>query len=93
MYDKFTFRVKPAISIILRMWAVQEGGLVKGRGNDFLQRVVGDLVFLKLPETGSKIARDGYAGPWKTSKHFRSLFVVSGRIAEVNSGLIDILSR
>ena len=90
-YDKFTFRVKTGYFYHPEeCWAVQEGGLVKVGVTDFLQRVVGDLVFLKLPESGKEIARDGYAGTMETIKTTVDLFCpVSGRIAEVNSGLID----
>ncbi len=90
-YDKFVFRVKTGFFYHPEeCWAMEEGGLIKVGVTDFLQRVVGDLVFLKLPETGNEIARDGYAGTLETIKTTIDLFCpVSGRIAEVHSGLID----
>ncbi len=90
-YDKFVFRVKTGcLYHPEECWAVEEGGLVKVGVTDFLQRVVGDLIFLKLPETGAAIARGGYAGTLETIKTTVDLFCpVSGRIAEVHSGLVD----
>ena len=90
-YDKFTFRVKTAFLYHPEeCWAMEEGGLIKVGVTDFLQRVVGDLVFLKLPETGNEITRDGYAGTMETIKTTIDLFCpVSGRIGEVHSRLID----
>lgn len=90
-YDKFTFRAKTGYFYHPEeCWAVQEGGLIKVGVTDFLQRVVGDLVFLKLPEAGSEITRDGYAGTLETIKTTVDLFCpVGGRIAEVHSALMD----
>ena len=90
-YDKFVFRVKAGCFYHPEeCWAFEERGLVKVGVTDFLQRVVGDLIFLKLPETDSEITRDGYAGTLETIKTTVDLFCpVGGRVAEINSGLID----
>jgi glycine cleavage system H protein len=90
-YDKFIFRVKTGCFYHPEeCWAIEEESLVKVGVTDFLQRVVGDLVFLKLPETGNEITRDGYAGTMETIKTTVDLFCpVGGRITEVHSGLID----
>ncbi len=90
-YDKFVFRVKVGFFYHPEeCWAMEERGLIKVGVTDFLQRIVGDLVFLKLPETGQEIAGDGYAGTLETIKTTIDLFCpVSGRITEVHSELID----
>ncbi len=90
-FDKFVFRAKMGYFYHPEeCWAAQEGDRVRIGVTDFLQRIVGDLVFLKLPETGDPITRDGYAGTLETIKTTVDLFCpVSGRISEANSGLID----
>jgi glycine cleavage system H protein len=90
-YDKFNFRVKTDYFYHPEeCWAAQEGALVKIGVTDYLQKVVGDLIFLELPETGKEIVRDGFAGTIETIKTTVDLFCpVSGRIEEINSGLID----
>ncbi len=90
-FDKFVFRAKMGYFYHPEeCWAAPERDLVKVGVTDFLQRTIGDLVFLKLPEAGDQIIRDGYAGSLETIKTTVDLFCpVSGRIAEVNSRLID----
>lgn len=90
-FDKFVFRAKIGYFYHSEeCWAAQEGDLVRIGVSDFLQRIVGDLVFLKLPETGDQIRGGGYAGTMETIKTTIDLVCpVGGRIAEVNSGLID----
>ena len=91
MYDKFVFRAKTGYFYHLEeCWAAQEGDLIRIGVTDFLQKIVGDLVFLQLPKTGDQMIRDGYAGTLETIKTTVDLVCpVGGRIAEVNSGLTD----
>jgi glycine cleavage system H protein len=90
-YDKFVFRAKTGYFYHPEeCWAAQEGDLIRIGVTDFLQKIVGDLVFLDLPKTGDQIIRDGYAGTMETIKTTVDLVCpVGGRIAGVNSGLID----
>lgn len=88
-YDKFTFRVKTAcLYHPEECWAIEEGGLVLVGVSDFLQKVVGDVAFLELPEAGTVLTQGGEAGTMETIKTTISLISpVGGTIQEVNGEL------
>jgi glycine cleavage system H protein len=90
-HDKFVFRVmKNYLYHPEECWAQVEGGLVKVGVSDFLQKTVGDVAFLELPEAGTELTRDGEAGIMETIKATVALISpVSGKIKEVNRGLDD----
>jgi glycine cleavage system H protein len=90
-YDKFVFRVMKRFFYHLEeCWAKEEGGLILVGVTDFLQKTVGDVAFLELPEAGTEVTRDGYAGTMETIKTTVMLISpVGGRIKEVNGGLDD----
>ncbi len=88
-YDKFTFRVrKEYLYHPEECWAKEEKGLVIVGVTDFLQKTVGDVAFLELPEAGAELTRDGGAGTMETIK--TSVMIISpvgGIIREVNGEL------
>jgi glycine cleavage system H protein len=90
-YDKFVFRVMKRFFYHLEeCWAKEEGGLILVGVTDFLQKTVGDVAFLELPETGTELTRDGYAGTMETIKTTVMLISpVGGIIKEVNDGVED----
>lgn len=88
-YDKFTFRVmKNYLYHPEECWAKESGGLVLVGVSDFLQKVVGDVAFLELPEAGTELTPGGEAGTMETIKTTVSLISpVGGTIKEVNGEL------
>ena len=90
-YDKFVFRVmKRFFYHPEECWAKEEEGLIVVGVTDFLQKTVGDVAFLKLPEAGTELNRGGYAGTMETIKTTVDLISpVGGIIKGVNGGLDD----
>lgn len=88
-HDKFVFRVrKDYLYHPEECWAKEENGLIIVGVTDFLQKTVGDVAFLELPEVGAELARDGGAGTMETIKTSVMLIApVEGIIKEVNGGL------
>ena len=88
-YDKFTFRVRKDYWYHPEeCWAKGSGGLVIVGVSDFLQKVVGDVAFLELPEAGAELTPGGEAGTMETIKTTVSLISpVGGTIQEVNGEL------
>ncbi len=88
-YDKFLFRAKKDLLYHPEeSWAKKEGTLIMVGVTDYLQRVIGDLVFLKLPEKGSEVEPNGYAGTMETIKSTIDIISpLGGTIKEVNEAL------
>ncbi len=88
-FDKFIFRVKVGyLYHPEECWANKEEGWVTVGITDFLQRTLGDVVFLQLPKVGEELTQGGYAGTIETIKTTISLFSpIAGKVLEVNSGL------
>jgi glycine cleavage system H protein len=90
-YDKFIFRVKVGYYYHAEeCWANEEERRVTVGVTDFLQRTLGDVVFLQLPKVGEELTQGGYAGTIETIKTTISLFSpVAGRVLEVNGALLE----
>jgi glycine cleavage system H protein len=88
-YDKFLFRARKDLFYHPdESWAKEESGLVTVGMTDFVQRVLGDVAFLQLPEAGTELDADGYAGTMETIKSTVDIISpVSGTIKEVNPNL------
>ncbi len=88
-YDKFVFRVrKDLLYHPDESWAKEEGVLITVGLTDFVQRVVGDVAFLQLPEVGTEVEQDGYAGTMETIKSTVDIISpVWGMIKEINPKL------
>ena len=57
---------------------------------DYAQRVLGDLVFVQLPEVGSPLAKGAVAGVVESVKAASDIYApISGRIVEVNRATIE----
>jgi glycine cleavage system H protein len=88
-YDKFVFRARNGyLYHPEECWAKEEGQLITVGVTDFLQRTVGDVVFLELPKVGEELTRGGYAGTIETIKTTITLISpIAGRVKEINGGL------
>jgi glycine cleavage system H protein len=52
--------------------------------------MLGDIVFVELPEIGSSVAKDGNAGVVESTKAARDIYTpVSGEIIENNQSIVD----
>jgi glycine cleavage system H protein len=85
-HDKFTFRVmKDYWYHPEECWAKEQDGMVIVGVTDFLQKTVGDVAFLELPQAGTVLSRGDEAGSMETIKATVALISpVSGKIQEVN---------
>jgi glycine cleavage system H protein len=69
-------------------WARVEGDLIRVGITDYAQDHLGDVVFLQLPEVGSKIDAGASFGEVESTKSVSDLYSpVSGEIVEVNTDL------
>ncbi len=89
--DKFIFRVKTSYLYHPdESWVKNDGGLVTVGVTDFFQRTVGDMIYVDLPEVGTRVARGDEVGMIETIKvNVTVISPVSGTIKEVNGGLKD----
>ncbi len=71
-------------------WARQEkDGLVVGI-TDYAQESLGEIVYVELPEEGSKVSRSEAFGVVESTKAVSDLYApVSGTVAEINDTLLD----
>ncbi len=71
-------------------WARQESdGLVVGI-TDYAQESLGEIVYVELPEEGSKVSRSEAFGVVESTKAVSDLYApVSGTVAEINDTLLD----
>lgn len=71
-------------------WARQEGENIKVGISDYAQDQLGDIVFVELPEVGSKFAVGDEFGTLESVKAVSELFMpIAGEIVEINDGLED----
>ena len=71
-------------------WARQEGETVAVGISDYAQDQLGDIVFVELPEKGSKLVRGEEFGSVESVKAVSELFTpVSGEVVEINNALED----
>jgi len=90
-YDKFVFKVKVGnLYHPEECWVRKEGEVVIVGVTDFLQKTVGDIAFLELPEAGKEVERESETGTMETIKTTVALISpVGGTIKEVNGQLED----
>ena len=70
-------------------WARTEEGLVRVGITDFAQDALGDVVFVDLPEVGSKVEAGRPLGEVESTKSVSDIFSpVSGTVVELNA-LVD----
>lgn len=72
-------------------WAQDAGGQTVRIGiTDYAQIQLGDIVFVELPEVGSKIAAGDSVGSIESVKTVSDLYSpVGGKITKVNEALLD----
>lgn len=75
-------------------WALVEDGRVKVGITDYAQDALGDVVFVQLPEMGSKVTEAGVLGEVESTKSVSEIYApVSGTVVEVNLELNDAPNR
>lgn len=72
-------------------WVRDEGdGIVTVGITDHAQELLGDLVFVELPELGASLAREAECGVVESVKAASDIYSpLSGEIAEINEALAD----
>jgi glycine cleavage system H protein len=69
-------------------WAKREGDRVRIGITAFAQEQLGDVVFVELPKTGTKVTAHQAFGVVESVKAVSDLFApVSGEVVEINGGL------
>ena len=75
-------------------WARLEDGKVRVGITDYAQDTLGDVVFVQLPEAGTRVEAGGTFGEVESTKSVSDLYApVAGTIAEVNADLVDAPNR
>src|SRR5688572_24529918 len=75
-------------------WARLEDGKVRVGITDYAQDTLGDVVFVQLPEAGSRVEAGASFGEVESTKSVSDLYApVAGTIAEVNGELVDAPNR
>lgn len=71
-------------------WAREEGDLIAIGITDHAQELLGDIVFVELPEIGAEIDAEGECGVIESVKAASDLYApIAGEIVEVNEELAD----
>jgi len=71
-------------------WARMSDGRITVGITDYAQDALGEVVFLELPEVDTDVSKEDTFGVIESVKAANDLFApVSGRVAEVNSTVVD----
>ena len=75
-------------------WARLEDGLIKVGITDYAQDALGDVVFVQLPEPGTKVEAGAAFSEVESTKSVSDIYApVSGMVVEVNTELVDAPQR
>ena len=75
-------------------WARVEEGRVRIGITDYAQDALGDVVFVEVPEVGTKVERGASFSEVESTKSVSEIYApVSGLIAEINADLADSPER
>jgi glycine cleavage system H protein len=75
-------------------WARIEGGRIRIGITDYAQDALGDVVFVQLPEPGTKVESGGTFSEVESTKSVSDIYApVTGTVVEVNSELADSPQR
>jgi glycine cleavage system H protein len=75
-------------------WIRQEDGRVRIGITDYAQDALGDVVFVQLPEPGSKVEAGGSFSEVESTKSVSDIYApVAGTVVEVNNELADAPQR
>ncbi len=71
-------------------WVLLEGGTVSVGISDYAQELLGDVVYVELPEEGAKFAEGDQAATVESVKAASEIYTpVAGEVVEVNGALND----
>jgi glycine cleavage system H protein len=75
-------------------WVRKEGDRVRIGITDYAQDALGDVVFVQLPEPGSKVESGGSFSEVESTKSVSDIYApVAGTVVEVNNELADAPQR
>ncbi len=75
-------------------WVRLEGGSVRIGVTDYAQDALGDVVYVDVPEVGTKMAANDTFGEVESTKSVSDLYApVSGTVTSVNEDLADAPER
>ncbi|MCP3857120.1 MAG: glycine cleavage system protein GcvH [Actinomycetia bacterium] len=75
-------------------WVRLEGGSVRIGITDYAQDALGDVVYVDVPEVGTKVAANDTFGEVESTKSVSDLYApVSGTVTSVNEDLADTPER
>ena len=75
-------------------WARTEDGLVRIGITDYAQDALGDVVFIQIPDTGTRVAQGDSFSEVESTKSVSDIYApISGSILEVNQELADAPQR
>ena len=75
-------------------WAKAEDGRLRVGITDYAQDALGDVVFVELPEVGSKVEKGASCSEVESTKSVSEIYApVTGVIVEVNAELADSPQR
>lgn len=75
-------------------WARLDGGRVKIGITDYAQDALGDVVYIELPEVGTKVTAGDAFSEIESTKSVSDIYApVSGTVVEVNADLADAPER
>jgi len=75
-------------------WARLEDGRIRIGITDYAQDALGDVVFVQLPEPGTKVEAGGTFSEVESTKSVSDIYApVAGTVVEVNAGLADAPQR
>lgn len=91
MFEKFELRVRKTYQYTEDgLWANIEETAVRIGVTDYLQRTGGDVAFVDLAKSGSKVEKKAEIGALETAKTTISLLSpISGTVREVNAMLVE----
>lgn len=71
-------------------WVALDGAVATVGITDYAQRGLGDLVFVQLPEKGTRLMRGKTAGVVESVKAASDIYApLTGQVLEINSAVID----
>ena len=75
-------------------WARQEDGKIRMGITDYAQDALGDVVFVQLPEVGSKVDAGGSFSEVESTKSVSDIYApVAGTVVAANDALTDAPQR
>ena len=75
-------------------WVLIEGEVAKVGITKHASEMLGDVVFVELPEKGKSIEKDGQAGVVESTKAASDVYTpVSGEVTDINQTIVDDPSK